>query len=166
MAWYLDAFLKRLRETGEFGGPGVSDLEMLNAAFPRLRYLRITRHNKVRQAISKARAVQTGLWKVQHGKSAVADPEYGRALIAQSILETEAEEETWDAFFARLGQRPFVVEYERLSQDFEGTLSAVLDFLEIRLPRRIKILPPATTRQSDALSDEWERRYRAEERHD
>ena len=163
MAWYLDAFLERLRETTEFGNPGECDREILNAAFPRLRFLRMTRRNKLRQAISKARAVQTGLWKVQEGKSEVAEPEYDRALIAQSMLEAKAEEDIWDAFFTRLGKKPFLVEYEGLCQDFKGTLSAVLDFLEIRLPRRIKIRPPTTTRQSDALSDEWERRYRAEE---
>jgi LPS sulfotransferase NodH len=163
MAWYLDAFLERLRETTEFGNPGECDREILNAAFPRLRFLRMTRRNKLRQAISKARAVQTGLWKVQEGKSEVAEPEYDRALIAQSMLEAKAEEDIWDAFFTRLAKKPFLVEYEGLCQDFKGTLSAVLDFLEIRLPRRIKIRPPTTTRQSDALSDEWERRYRAEE---
>jgi LPS sulfotransferase NodH len=162
MAWYLDAFLARLRETGEFGEPAESDLEMLTAAFPRLRFLRITRRDKLRQAISKARAVQTGLWKVQEGKSERAEPEYDRELIARSLIETEAEEDIWNAFFLRLGESSFRVEYERLCQDFEGTLSAVLDFLKIRLPRRIKIRPPATTRQSDALSAEWEQRYRAE----
>jgi LPS sulfotransferase NodH len=161
MAWYLDAFLARLRETGEFSGPADSDLEMLRAAFPRLRFLRITRRDKLRQAISKARAVQTGLWKVQAGKSKRAEPEYDRKLIARSLIETEAEEDIWDAFFLRLDESPFRVEYERLCQDFEGTLSAVLGFLEIRLPRRFQIHPPGTIKQSDALSDEWERRYRA-----
>jgi len=163
MAWYLDAFLRRLRETGEFGGPDASDLQMLAAAFPQLRFLRITRRDKVRQAISKARAVQTGLWKVQAGKSESAAPEYDRGLITQSLAEAKAEEEKWDTFFTRLGVHPFPVEYESLCHDFKGTVGAVLDFLEIRLPRRIQIRPPATTRQSDALSDEWERRYRAEE---
>lgn len=163
MAWYVGAFLMRLRQTGAFGEPGASDLEILTAAFPYLRFLRITRRDKLRQAISKARAVQTGLWKVQEGKSEVAEPEYNRALIAQSMLESKAEEETWDAFFTRLGVHPFPVEYESLCQDFKGTVSAVLDFLEIKLPRRIKIRPPVTTRQSDARSDEWERRYRADE---
>ena len=59
MAWYLDEFLARLRQTGAFGGAGAPDLEMLWAAFPRLRFLQITRREKLRQAISKARAVQT-----------------------------------------------------------------------------------------------------------
>ena len=161
MGWYLNDFLVRLRQTGEFGGPGESDLEMLNAAFPRLRFLQINRRDKLRQAISKARAVQTGLWKVQDGKSVRAEPEYDRALIARSLAEAEAEEEIWRAFFERIDRQPFRVEYEELCQNHAAIINAVLDFLEIKLPRRIQIGQPATIRQSDALSDEWERRYRA-----
>ena len=163
MAWYLNDFLKRLRETGEFGGPGESDLEMLCAAFPRLRFLQITRRDKLRQAISKARALQTGLWKVQDGKSQVAEPNYDRALIARCLAEAEAEEAIWRAFFDRIDRQPFRVEYEELCQNHAAVIHAVLDFLEIRLPRRIRIGQPATIRQSDALSDEWERQYRASE---
>jgi LPS sulfotransferase NodH len=160
MGWYLNDFLGRLRRTGEFGGPVASDLEMLVSAFPRLRFLQISRRDKLRQAISKARAAQTGLWKVQEGKSAKTDPIYDRALIARSLLEAEEEEKIWSAFFARIDRQPFQVEYEQLCRDFEGTLTAVLDFLEIRLRRGTRIRSPATIRQGDALSDEWERRYR------
>jgi len=134
---------------------------MLVAAFPRLRFLQITRRDKLRQAISKARAVQTGLWKVKEGKSEQADPVYDQALIAQSLFETEEEEKIWSAFFTRVDRRPFQVEYEQLCRDFKGTLTAVLDFLEIRLRWGTQIRPPATIRQGDALSDEWERRFRA-----
>jgi trehalose 2-sulfotransferase len=61
MGWYLNDFLARPREAGAFGGAERSDLEMLRNAFPRLRFIQITRREKLRQAISKARAVQTGL---------------------------------------------------------------------------------------------------------
>jgi LPS sulfotransferase NodH len=161
MGWYLNDFLVRLRQTGEFCGSKASDLEMLIAAFPRLRFLQITRREKLRQAISKARAAQTGLWKVQHGKSEKADPIYDRALIARSLVEAEEEEKIWSAFFSRIERRPFQVEYEQLCRDFAGTLTEVLDFLEIRLRWRTQIRPPSTIRQGDALSDEWEQRYRA-----
>jgi len=161
MGFHLNPFLARLRQTGEFGGSEASDLEMLVAAFPRLRFLQITRRDKLRQAISKARAVQTGLWKVKEGKSEQADPVYDQALIAQSLFETEEEEKIWSAFFTRVDRRPFQVEYEQLCRDFKGTLTAVLDFLEIRVRWGTQIRPPATIRQGDALSDEWERRFRA-----
>jgi len=133
---------------------------MLVAAFPRLRFLQITRRDKLRQAISKARAAQTGLWKVQEGKSEKAEPVYDRALIARALLEAEEEEKIWNAFFTRIDRQPFQVEYEQLCRDFAGTLTAVLDFLEIRLRWRARIHPPATIRQGDALSDDWERQYR------
>jgi len=161
MAWYLNDFLARLRETSAFGGGESSDLEMLRNAFPRLRFIQITRREKLRQAISKARAVQTGLWKVQEGKTEIAEPRFDRPLIARCLSEAEVQENTWNAFFARVGLQPFHVEYERLCQDYEATIQAVLDFLEIVLPRRIKINRPVTIRQSDALSAQWEQRYRA-----
>ncbi|MEO7168233.1 MAG: Stf0 family sulfotransferase [Chthoniobacterales bacterium] len=160
MAWYLREFLLRLRQTEAFGGDGTPDLEMLNRAFPQLRFLQITRREKLRQAISKARAVQTGLWKIQDGKSEVTEPEYDRALIVQSLAEATAEETIWAEFFARIGIQPFRVEYEELCQNHAAVIHAVLDFLEIKLPRRIRVGGPATIRQGDALSEEWERRYR------
>ena len=163
MGWYLNDFLARLRQSGAFGGGESSDLEVLRNAFPRLRFIQITRREKLRQAISKARAVQTGLWKVQKGKTEVAEPQFDRPLIARCLKEAEAQENTWSAFFARVGLQPFRVEYEELCQNYEVTIRAVLDFLEIVLPRRIKIDQPATIRQGDLLSAEWEQRYRASE---
>jgi hypothetical protein len=53
------------------------------------------------------------------------------------------------------------VEYEGLCQNYEVTIRGVLDFLEIVLPRRIKINEPATIRQSDARSAQWEQWYLA-----
>jgi LPS sulfotransferase NodH len=161
MAWYLNDFLARLRQSGTFGGAEKPDLEVLLNAFPRLRFIQITRREKLLQAISKARAIQTGLWKVQEGKAAVAEPQFDRSLIAHCLKELEGQERIWTTFFTRIGLQPFRVEYEELSKNYETTLSAVLDFLKISLPRRITIRPPVTIRQSDALTDDWERRYRA-----
>ncbi|HEY8650408.1 MAG TPA: Stf0 family sulfotransferase [Chthoniobacterales bacterium] len=161
MGWYLNDFLGQLRQTGAFGGAGMSDLEVLRNAFPRLSFVQITRREKLRQAISKARAVQTGLWKVQDGKTEVAGPQFDRQLITCCLREAEEEESIWRAFFGRIGLQPFRVEYEGLCQNYEVTIHAVLNFLEIVLPRRIKISQPVTIRQNDALSTEWERRYLA-----
>ena len=86
MAWYLPKFLARLRQTGAFGEPDDSDLKMLRAAFPRLRFIRISRRGKLRQAISKVRATQTGVWKVQESETKIAEPEFDRALIDRSRI--------------------------------------------------------------------------------
>jgi len=159
MSWYLDDFLTRLRNTGAFGGLDTSDLDLLGNAFRRLKFVHIVRRNKLRQALSKARAVQTNLWKVQEGKSAQGEPRFDRDLIERCLRESEQQEKIWDRFFQRTGIEPFHVEYELLCADYEGTVRRVLDFLKISLPRRARVGPPLTIKQSDETSLAWEERF-------
>jgi len=162
MSWYLDDFLARLRQAHSFGNSITSDLELLRSAFPRLRFVRIVRRHKLRQALSTARALQTGLWKVQEGKSILREPEFDPDLIEQSLHEAERQDKLWDDFFRRIGIKPFEVEYEKLCHDYESTIRAVLNFLRIKLPAGARVSPPATTRQSDEISRLWEERFLAE----
>jgi LPS sulfotransferase NodH len=162
MSWYLDDFLARLREARGFGNSTTSDLELLRSAFPRLCFLRIVRRHKLRQALSTARALQTGLWKVQKGKSILREPEFDPDLIEQSLREAERQERIWDDFFRRIGIEPLKVEYEKLCQEYERTIRVVLNFLRIKLPANALIGPPATTRQADEISRVWEERFLAE----
>jgi LPS sulfotransferase NodH len=161
MGWYLQEFLGRLRETGEFGGGAPEqDLEMLRNAFSGLQFVQIVRQNKVRQAISKARAAQTGLWKIQEGNSALCEAAFDPELIASCIEDALREEMIWTHFFDRIGVEPFRVEYEDLTENYAETLAGVLRFLKIPPPRRAN-LRPTTVRQTDALSREWEERFLA-----
>jgi len=162
MSWYLNDFLGRLREAHAFGNAGTSDLELLRNAFPRLQFVHVYRRHKLRQALSKARAVQTGLWKVQKGKTIQREPQFDAELIEQCLRDGERQEKAWECFFQRIGIDPFRVEYEKLCQDYEETIRAVLDFLRISLPRRTPIGPPATVRQADDISRAWEERFVAE----
>jgi LPS sulfotransferase NodH len=159
MSWYLDDFLVRLREAHGFGNSSASDLELLRNAFPRLRFVRIVRRHKLRQALSTARALQTGLWKVQKGKTILREPEFDPDLIEQSLHEAERQEKIWDDFFRHLGVKAFQVEYEKLCQDYEATIRAVMSFLKIRLPTNARLGPPVTTRQADEISQMWEERF-------
>ncbi len=162
MSWYLGDFLSRLRATRAFGDAGTGDLKLLRNAFPRLQFVHVVRRHKLRQALSKARAVQTGLWKVQKGKTIQREPQFDAELIEQCLKEGERQESIWQCFFQQIGIDPFRVEYEKLCQDYEGTIRAVLDFLRISLPRRTQIGPPVTVRQADDISRAWEERFVAE----
>ena len=160
MSWYLDDFLMRLRLAHGFNNS--SDLELLRSAFPQLRFVRIVRLHKLRQALSTARALQTGLWKVQEGKTVLREPKFDPDLIEQSLHEAERQDKLWDNFFRRIGIKPLEVEYEKLCQDYESTIRAVLNFLRIKLPGDARVGPPATTRQADEISRLWEERFIAE----
>jgi LPS sulfotransferase NodH len=160
MSWYLDDFLLRLRGARVFGDAGTGDL--LQNAFPRLRFVHVVRRNKLRQALSTARALQTGLWKVQKGKAPLREPQFDPELIEQCLKEAERQENLWEDFFQRIGVEPFRVEYERLCEDYEATIRAVLDFLRISLPRNARIAPARTIRQADEISRIWEERFLTE----
>jgi len=162
MSWYLEDFLGRLREAHGFGNSATSDVDLLHSAFPRLCFVRIVRCHKLRQALSTARALQTGLWKVQEGKNVLREPEFDPDLIEQSLHEAERQDKLWDDFFRRIGIKPFEVQYEKLCQNYETTIRAVLNFLKIKLPAGAQVGPPATTRQADEISRIWEERFLAE----
>lgn len=162
MSWYLEDFLSRLRGAHSFGNSTTSDLELLSSAFPRLRFVRIVRRHKLRQALSTARALQTGLWKVQEGKNVQREPEFDPDLIEQSLREAERQDKLWDDFFRQIGITPFEVQYEKLCQNYETTIRAVLNFLKIKLPAGAQVGPPVTTRQADEISRIWEERFLAE----
>src|SRR6266496_273094 len=162
MSWYLDDFLGRLRGTGAFGDSETTDLDLLRNAFPRLKFVHVFRHHKLRQALSKARAHQTGLWKVQEGKTVQREPQFDAELIEQCLKESEEQEKLWGRFFQRIGIDPLRVEYENLCEDYEANIRRVLGFLQISLPRRIPIGSPVTVRQADEISRAWEERFLAE----
>jgi LPS sulfotransferase NodH len=122
----------------------------------------IVRRHKLRQALSTARALQTGLWKVQEGKTASREPQFDAQLIEQSLREAERQENIWYTFFRRIGIAPFRVEYEELCRGYEATIRGVLDFLKISLPRDARIGPPVTIRQADEISRMWEERFLTE----
>jgi LPS sulfotransferase NodH len=162
MSWYLGDFLARLRDTAVFGDAAKGDLALLRNAFPRLRFVHIVRRHKLRQALSTARALQTGLWKVQDGKTASGEPQFDAELIEQSLREAERQEHIWYSFFQRIGIAPFQVEYEELCRDYEATIRGVLNFLKISLPRSARIGLPVTIRQADEISRIWEERFLTE----
>jgi len=162
MSWYLDDFLARLRGTGAFGDSETTDFELLQNAFPRLKFVHVFRRHKLRQALSKARAHQTGLWKVQEGKTVQREPQFDAELIEQCLKESEHQEKLWGRFFQRTGIDPLRVEYENLCEDYEANIRRVLKFLQVSLTRRTFIGPPVTVRQADEISRAWEERFLAE----
>jgi trehalose 2-sulfotransferase len=162
MSWYLEDFLIRLRDSRGFGDAATDDIALLRNAFPGLRFVHIQRGHKLRQALSTARALQTGVWKVQKGTTAIQEPEFNPELIEQSLREAQRQEKIWIDFFQRLGVEAFQVQYEQLCRDYEETVRSVLDFLKISLPRGARIGPPVTIRQADEISRIWEERFLAE----
>ena len=135
--------------------------------FPNLRVIHVVRRDRVRQAVSWARAAQDGVWVVSGTEPAapVAEPVYTYEFISglEGLL-VEGERE-WPAFCAELHVTPLTVVYEELVDpaSYAPTIHAGLAYLGVDGPG-VAIREPRTDRQADAINDDWVRRYEADRR--
>jgi LPS sulfotransferase NodH len=144
-----------------------TDAARLSAAFGTPLYIRLSRKDKIAQAISRTIAEQSGLW---HRNTDGAErervkpheaPVYDGARLRAHIAETAAHEAVWDEWARGQGITPFEISYEELSANPRATLAKIL----IALGRDPVIADKAqaqTARLADATSKEWAARYRAE----
>jgi LPS sulfotransferase NodH len=121
----------------------------------------VTRRDRVAQAVSLWRAVQTQSWRKDSPPAADADAEYSFAGIDHLVRQLDAHEAAWRAWFADHGVAPLELVYEELGDDIAGGVDRILHALG--LPHT-EVPPPALRRQGDARSRAWAERYRSEQR--
>lgn len=155
---YLGDFAELLR--GIDGMAGLSVPELLERAFPNLRYVQITRRDKVRQAVSLWKAVQTQAWRRDGDDRArpAAEPAFSFRAINYLVRLLTAHDAAWDAYFLGLGVAPLKVTYEELAEAQEPVVRRVLDHLGIGVPADLRLPPPRLEAQADELSESWVRR--------
>ena len=152
---YLEDLLSRLRELGDIS----SDGSLIERHFPRPRFVWVRRESVAAQAVSWAKAIQTGHWyhwdtREPHGALA-----YNREQIDALAREAAAGDAAWREWFAANEIQPFAVRFEDLVADTVGVASAVLGFLGV-VAEGVPV-SELTVRTSDRLNTEWLARYRA-----
>jgi LPS sulfotransferase NodH len=155
---YLGDFAQLLR--GIDGLEGLRVPQLFDAVFPNLSYVQITRTDKVRQAVSLWKAVQTQAWRRDRdaGDTAAVEPEFSFRAINYLVRMLTAHDASWDAYFLGLGLEPLKVTYEELAERPEPVVRNVLDHLGIDAPDPLDIGAPRLAAQADELSEEWVRR--------
>lgn len=166
MSAYVGGLVAGLREALGDGAPEAPH-EVLAAALPRLRYVRLVRSDKVKQAVSLWRAIQTWQWREDAAPGAIAaasgtDLRYDFAVLDHLRRGLEAEEAWWDAFFAESGIIPLTIVYEDFSGRHDQAVRAILRYLEIPFEATWALPSPTMRRQADTLSAEWSERYAAD----
>ena len=171
---YFNDFVSLLRNIPAYSGLPLA--ELLPAVFPDLTFVRVVRANKVRQAVSLWKAVQTATWRQEDAASSGGVSEAGQAPY-RSFLEDHrpqlrfhygaiehllgqilAQEAHWDTFFEHARIKPVLVLYENFAADYEVSTRNVLDRLSLELPPG-RELEPRMRKQSDGINDDWTRRY-------
>jgi len=134
----------------------------LDAFLAPVRWVRITRVDRVAQAVSWARALQTGQWA--SWQRPWLPPVYDRRAIATRLAAIDAAEAGWDTFFAARRITPVRVTHEALVADREATVRSVLRALDVPDADACPVPLPDTRPQADATSAAWVARFRSEAR--
>jgi LPS sulfotransferase NodH len=148
--------------------PGQADqslAEHLGSLFPNLQYVWVTRRDKVRQAVSLARARQSQQWKATSPDQQRADSvDYNFHIVDSALRRIVREECAWETYFTHARITPITVIYEDLVRNYEATVRRLLDDLCIGLPSEYAFPTPRLHKQADAVSEEWLAHYRRDER--
>jgi 2-polyprenyl-3-methyl-5-hydroxy-6-metoxy-1,4-benzoquinol methylase len=135
--------------------------ELLDVLSP-VTYIYINRRDRVAQAVSMARALQTNQWSSQGEKGPKPQLRYDRELIAKSMKEVELQDAGWLNWFKAKNITPFRLTYEDLIDDPAGTVRSVVEFLEVQNAERDEVKVPPVEKQSDDTNQEWIERFRRE----
>jgi LPS sulfotransferase NodH len=169
MMWnYLDDFRLRLAEL-----PGLGDLsfnESLNAVFPRLKIIFIRRRDKVAQAVSLWKAIQTQQWRTESESASeeepsdeVANVNYDYRAIEHLLNELHRWDARWEDWFHATGRDPIRIFYDEFTVSRAATIGRVLDALGVDPPQPEGKKP--LRRQADDLSKDWVARFRNDSEH-
>jgi trehalose 2-sulfotransferase len=168
MSAYLEGLAAGLREALGDGAPGATP-ELLAAVFPRLRYIFLVREDKVRQAVSLWRAIQTWQWREDAPEPGPAGSAPGEGALRYDFAALDhlrrrlvEEEAWWRGYFADAGVEPLTIAYEQFADGHDDVVRAVLRHLEIPFDGSWTLPSPTMRRQSDGLSRDWAARYAEE----
>src|SRR5215213_2162899 len=177
---YFGEFVSLLRNI-----PACRDVplaELLPTVFPDLTFVRVVRANKVRQAVSLWKAVQTATWREDQATAKAASVEqvspnedgsspyrsfledhrpqlrFHYPAISHLLDQILVEESRWDSFFEHCRVKPVLVLYENFAADYETSTLNLLDRLDLSPPDGFGF-EPRMKRQSDRINDDWTRRY-------
>ena len=170
----LDAYLRELltRKTspnGVFGvkahwgqyQPAVGEADP-RPIFPNVRPVSITRRDRLRQAVSWVRALQTLQWNTGQQPHGEHPEVFDFDDITQKLVRIDREEDMWDALFDRYGLEVHRIVYEDFVEAQEQTVREVLDAIGVDAPADLAMPSQVLDRQADERSEEWVERYLSE----
>lgn len=127
---------------------------------PGLAYVHLERRDLLGQALSWARATQTGQYRST--SSCTGTPRYDPALIRNLLSQIIAEQARWRGYFAVNDIRPLLVIYEEIVADPARAVEAVGRLMALESSPRIDPDLVDLTIQRDADTAGWRARFIAE----
>ena len=133
--------------------------------FPNGKHIFLTRRNKVRQAVSWWKAIQSQVWHQPAGSSFAYEKNleaaYDSDALRHLLMEINLKEAGMQDFFSETKIAPLTIVYEDFVRNYASTIRQILDFLEIPA-HELSIPPPPLQPLADEISGAWVQRFREE----
>ena len=164
MMWnYLDDFRDRVREL-----PGLQQLsftQALDEIFPNLRIIFVRRRDKVAQAVSLWKAIQTEQWRAEGSGESERAAEYNYRALKHLVTELHRWDASWEDWFHATGREPIRVIYEEFVNSRASTVGRLLDALGVD-PPEVEGEKGPLRRQANDLSRNWVEQFRQDDASD
>jgi LPS sulfotransferase NodH len=164
---YLDDFVSNLHTIPTYSTLPVPQL--FASIFPNLHHITVTRRDKVRQAVSLWKAIQTQAWSLEDqehpGEEVHHRPlTFHFGAIDHLKRQLEEHDAAWHQYFAQNNIQPLTVVYEDFVHKYEETALQILRYLDIPIPEKPLFAARRMKQQSNALSEQWIQRYYEQQR--
>lgn len=120
---------------------------------PNLSFVYLERRNRLGQAVSWARAVQTTQYRSTQPPQAA--PVYDARLIKERLDALDGERAQWREFFDSRNIKPLEIAYEDFIVNPQDTVDRVAEFIGLRSPTRVSHDLIDLKIQRDAETDDW-----------
>jgi trehalose 2-sulfotransferase len=162
MGGYFHTILDNYRTLPAYQGMEAYDL--VNALLYNPKYIWLIRRDKVKQAISIVKALQTNVWRGDGATAVQQEPKFNFQKIEHYRQRLVQADEEWEQYFNAHGIEPFKVFYEDLAKTYEETAYNILEFLQLPTDN-LTFGPRKLHKQADQQSDEWLAQYYAIKEH-
>jgi trehalose 2-sulfotransferase len=125
-------------------------------------YIYISRQDRIAQAVSMAKALQTDAWtsRMEEGPKPVMV--YDREMIAHCLVDIEQQDVTWRRWFETHNVAPFQVTYDDLTANAAGVVRSIVEYLGVENDERDEVDVPPAKKQADETNQEWIERFERE----
>ena len=136
---------------------------LLNVLSP-VTYIYISRADKVAQAVSMAKALQTNMWTSRMEEEHKPSLNYDRDMISKCLEDIEQQDLTWRQWFQAHNVTPFQVTYDQLTADAAGVVTRIIKLLGVENDAPDAVDVPPAKKQGDETNEEWIARFERETR--
>jgi trehalose 2-sulfotransferase len=125
-------------------------------------YIHINRPDKVAQAVSMVKALQSNRWHSRMEGGPKPTLHYDREMIANCIVDIEEQDLAWRRWFKAHKVSPFELTYNELTKDAAGVVRRIVELLGVDNDEAEEVFVPSVEKQGDETNNEWIERYERE----